>query len=56
MRLGLLEHQEESSMKKSRRIEEKRRLGEECEMLFKEDRKILGFFRIFPGFACASFL
>jgi hypothetical protein len=56
MRLGLLDNQEEISKKSSSRIDEKRKLGEECELLYIKDRKILGFFRSFPEFSCTSFL
>jgi len=56
MWLGFLEHQEESGMKNSSRIEEKQKLGEECELLFIKDRKILVLFRRFSDSACTSFL
>jgi hypothetical protein len=43
-------------MKNSSRIEEKRKLGEESELLNVKDRTVLGLFRRFQGFAYTSLL
>jgi hypothetical protein len=40
-----------SSKKSSSRIGEKKKLGEGCELFYVNERKILGLFRSFPGFA-----
>ena len=46
-----LEHQEECRKENNSRIEGKRKLGEECELLCLKYRNLLGIFRRFPNIA-----
>jgi len=48
----LLEHQEDCSKENSGRTEEKRKLGQECELLYVKERNVLGMFRRFPNIVC----
>jgi len=51
-----MEHQEKCSKENSSRIEEKRILGEKCELLYAKERNVLGMFRGFPNIVCIYIL
>jgi hypothetical protein len=54
--VSTMEHQEKSSKENSSRIEEKRILGEKCELLYAKERNVLGMFRGFPNIVCSYIL